>query len=54
MAKRKKSKMSGFGNIGRKKKGRKSKAKGHVPLPILEKRLGKLSRIVKSRGGHAK
>lgn len=41
-------------SVSKKKKGRKSKAKGHIPLPILEKRLGKLSRIVKSRGGHAK
>lgn len=29
------------------------KAKGHVPLKILEKRLGKLNRVVKSRGGDA-
>lgn len=35
------------------KKARKSRAKGHVPLKILEKRLGRLNRIVKSRGGHA-
>lgn len=48
----KKRKYSGFGKIGRKKA--KTKAKGHVPLKILEKRLGKLTRIVKSRGGKAK
>lgn len=48
----KKRKYSGFGKIGRKKS--KKKAKGHVPLKILEKRLGKLTRIVKSRGGKAK
>ena len=40
-----------------KKKSRKKsskKSKGHIPLKILEKRLGRLTRIVKSRGGHAK
>lgn len=30
---------------------RKKKGKGQVPLQILEERLGKLSRIVKKRGG---
>ncbi len=49
----KKRKYSGFGKIGR-KKAKAKKGKGHVPLKILEKRLGKLTRIVKSRGGHAK
>jgi hypothetical protein len=35
------------------KKGKKSgkkKAKGHVPLPILERRLKKLGKIVSGRG----
>lgn len=39
----------------RKKKGSRRKKKtrrsNHVPLKILEKRLGKLTRVVKSRGG---
>lgn len=36
----------------RKGKARRSrKAKGHVPLKILEKRLGRLARIVKTRHG---
>lgn len=34
-----------------KKKVKAAKKKGHVPLPILKKRLAKLERIVKSRGG---
>jgi len=33
------------------KKKKKSSSKGHVPLPILEKRLKKLERIVKTRRG---
>jgi len=37
---------------GAKKAGRKhGKGKGHIPLPILEKRLRRLARIVASRGG---
>lgn len=32
-------------------KRKKAKSKGKVPLTILKKRLAKLSRIVKSRGG---
>lgn len=47
----KKHKYYGFGGGPKRKK---AKSKGHVPLKILEKRLGKLTRIVKSRGGHAK
>lgn len=30
---------------------KKSKGKGHVPLPILERRLAKLQKIVKARKG---
>lgn len=45
----------GFGHVGtklkkgRKKGKRKAKRGGHVPLPILKRRLAKLSAIVKSR-----
>lgn len=35
----------------RKKAKTTKKSKGHVPLKILEKRLTKLARLVKSRGG---
>lgn len=52
MAKKRRKKASRKG--GRKKSGRRKKtrsAKGKIPLKILERRLGKLARIVRSRGG---
>jgi hypothetical protein len=30
------------------------RGKGHIPLPILEKRAGKLVRLVQKRGGRVK
>ncbi len=36
---------------GRRKKASHRSGKGKIPLKILERRLGKLARIVKSRGG---
>ncbi len=49
MAKKKSRKKAGRKSSGRRKA---KKAKGHIPLKILEKRQKRLTAIVKSRGGH--
>ena len=36
----------------RRRKGKKSKRPGRVPLEVLEKRLRKLSNVVRKRGGY--
>lgn len=51
MAKGKRGK-GGKGKGKGKRGGAKAKSK-HIPLKILEKRLGKLNSVVKSRGGDA-
>ncbi len=53
---KKRRKKAGKRKTSRRKGGRKkaSRRGGHIPLNILEKRLVKLHRIVKSRGGKAK
>lgn len=50
---RKKYRAGGFGRTVRisAKAGRRLTRKGHVPLPILEKRLKKLHNVVAKRGG---
>jgi len=49
MAKRRRKKARRKG--GRRKKAHRRAHKGKIPLKILERRLGKLARIVRSRGG---
>jgi hypothetical protein len=36
------------------RKAARRSAKGHIPLPILEKRAGRLVRLVHKRGGRVK
>jgi hypothetical protein len=50
MAKKKSRKKAGRRGGTKRKAAR--KAKGHIPLKILEKRQKRLTSIVKSRGGH--
>lgn len=49
-AKKRRKAKSATGKKRKKAKSRKAKSK-HVPLTVLKKRLVKLSKIVKSRGG---
>jgi hypothetical protein len=56
MAKRGGKGRKGKGKSTKGKKGKKGSVKAksnHIPLAILEKRLGKLNRVVTSRGGSA-
>lgn len=51
MAKRKRKRKTGAAKkmTAKRKTRKKGKRKGHVPLPILKRRLAKLSKIVASR-----
>ena len=51
MAKAKRRAKTGKRKSGKRRKTSGRKAKGHIPLKILEKRQKRLTAIVKSRGG---